>query len=129
MDLSDSVAQRVRHNNLKYRTVQIKVRFDDFTTHTRAKTLEKPESTSDALWKTGKGLFETFYQSSKRPVRLIGIGVSDFDSEETPQVDLFDETPGKNSQQIDQVTDKIRDKFGSRFIHRARINRKFREKE
>ena len=63
------VAQRRRG-----RTIGIKVRLDDFSTHTRARTLAEPVSSADRVGPVALDLLRRF--SPPRPVRLLGVRVA-----------------------------------------------------
>ncbi|MHB1835426.1 MAG: DNA polymerase IV [Solirubrobacteraceae bacterium] len=56
------------------RTVSIKVRLDDFSTHTRARTLPEPVATSDRVLPVALDLLRRF--DPPRPVRLLGVRVA-----------------------------------------------------
>jgi DNA polymerase IV len=56
------------------RTIGIKVRLDDFTTVTRARTLPEPTCDPDAVSAIAVGLLEQY--SPPRPVRLLGVRVA-----------------------------------------------------
>ncbi len=56
------------------RTVSIKVRLDDFSTHTRARTLAEPVSTADRVAPVALDLLQRF--RPWRPVRLLGVRVA-----------------------------------------------------
>ncbi len=60
------------------RTVGIKVRLDDFSTFTRAKTLPEPVRDGPALAGLAVGLLRDF--APARPVRLLGVRVAGFDA-------------------------------------------------
>jgi DNA polymerase IV len=66
------VAQRRRG-----RTVGIKVRLDDFSTHTRARTLPEPVSSPDRIGPVALELLRRF--AAPRPVRLLGVRVAGLD--------------------------------------------------
>jgi DNA polymerase-4 len=53
------------------RTVGIKVRLDDFSTHTRARTLAEPVSSADRVGPVARELLRRF--APPRPVRLLGV--------------------------------------------------------
>lgn len=63
------------------RTVHIKVRYDDFTTVTRAHTLPTPTADPDLVATTARRLLRAT-EAGARPVRLVGVGVSGFDHDE-----------------------------------------------
>ena len=56
------------------RTIGIKVRLDDFTTHTRARTLPQPVNDVDRVGPVARELLRRF--APPRPVRLIGVRVA-----------------------------------------------------
>jgi DNA polymerase IV len=56
------------------RTIAIKVRLDDFSTHTRARTLAEPVSSADCVGPVALDLLTRF--SPARPVRLLGVRVA-----------------------------------------------------
>jgi len=56
------------------RTIGIKVRLDDFSTHTRARTLPEPVSSADRVGPVALDLLRRFAPS--RPVRLLGVRVA-----------------------------------------------------
>jgi DNA polymerase IV len=66
------------------RTVRIKVRLDDWTTVTRARTLA--ERTNDAALVTEVALELLREYAPPRPVRLIGVGLAGFGEREPPPV-------------------------------------------
>jgi len=63
------IAQRRRG-----RTIGIKVRLDDFSTHTRARTLAEPVCSADRVGPVALDLLRRF--SPPRPVRLLGVRVA-----------------------------------------------------
>jgi DNA polymerase-4 len=56
------------------RTIGIKVRLDDFSTHTRARTLSDPVSSADQVGQVARELLRRF--APPRPVRLLGVRVA-----------------------------------------------------
>jgi DNA polymerase IV len=65
------------------RTVGIKVRLDDFSTHTRARTLPLPVSGADDVGRVALELLRAF--APARPVRLLGVRVAGLNTEEAPE--------------------------------------------
>jgi DNA polymerase-4 len=62
------------------RTIGIKVRLDDFSTHTRARTREEPTNDFGIVSEVARTLLREF--DPLRPVRLIGVRVAGLDEEE-----------------------------------------------
>ena len=56
------------------RTIGIKVRLDDFSTHTRARTLTEPVGTADRIGPVARDLLRRF--AAPRPVRLLGVRIA-----------------------------------------------------
>ncbi|HZU59657.1 MAG TPA: hypothetical protein VE983_01760, partial [Solirubrobacteraceae bacterium] len=56
------------------RTVGIKIRLDDFSTHTRARTLDHPVADRDEVGRVARELLMRF--GVPRPVRLLGVRVA-----------------------------------------------------
>jgi DNA polymerase-4 len=70
------------------RTIGIKVRLDDFSTHTRARTLAEPVASADRVGPIALDLLRRF--AAPRPVRLLGVRVAGLEQEadEEPQLTL-----------------------------------------
>jgi DNA polymerase-4 len=82
------VGRQTRGEGLAGRVVTLKIRFTGFETHTRRQTLEKPTNHDKTIFRTALALTkERAFQN--RAVRLIGVGLSDWTSKETNQMDLF----------------------------------------
>ena len=106
--LSDSVADRLRRHGLAGRTVTVKVRFADFHTITRSRTLASPVDTGPAV--AGAAL-ELLEQVDPSPgVRLLGVSVSNLAPEPAHQLS-FDET-GQSWGEASLAVDEIRRRFG-----------------
>jgi len=111
---ANRVARRMRQDAVKGKTITLKVKYSDFTQITRSVTL--PESTDDALEIFGK-VCDLLDKTSvgKRPVRLLGISVSNFKSECSDQLLLFhDETSHKKEKQLHNAMDSIYERFGDK---------------
>jgi DNA polymerase-4 len=61
------------------RTIGIKVRFDDFRTLTRARTLDVPAAEVGVVWPVARELLRRL--DPQRPVRLLGVRVAGLDEE------------------------------------------------
>jgi DNA polymerase-4 len=68
--LCDGLAAQARAG----RTVGIKIRLDDFSTHTRARTLAEPVSAADRVGPVALELLRRF--AAQRPLRLLGVRVA-----------------------------------------------------
>ena len=122
MELTEQVCWRLRQHELYGRTVQIKLRFHDFSTISRSHTLPEATQQTKQVWQVVMELFDKATQSESRPLRLVGVGVSSLSDEaQRPQVqtDMFDQPKDTHQTQLDEVTDAIKSRFGSSGIRRG----------
>jgi DNA polymerase-4 len=122
MELTEQVCWRLRQNDLYGRTVQIKLRFPDFTTITRSHTLPEATQQTKQVWQAVVELFDKAMYNETRPLRLVGVGVSSLkDEAHRPQVqaDMFDLPENTRQTQLDEVADAIKSRFGSNGIRRG----------
>ncbi len=122
-ELSDKVASRLRRYGLMGRVVFLKLRYSDFSTVTRRKTLAVRSSLSESIFKESRELLRTRTEAGKRPVRLIGVGMAGLGgSEEGAQGRLFGGEDAENLKRIERLeraADGIRAKLGEDAIGRA----------
>ena len=122
MQLSEQVAYRLRRKEVKGRTIQIKIRYNDFSTYTRAETLDKLTHSTRLISENAKALLDSCLAKNSKPVRLVGVGVTSLagKGEKLPeQNDLFSAVNEEKENHIDQLTDDINKRFGKRSIHRG----------
>jgi len=74
---SAELSRRLRQRNLAGRTIGIKVRLDDWTTVTRARTIDQPTDQPDLIGELARELLRDY--SPTRPVRLLGVRVAAFE--------------------------------------------------
>jgi nucleotidyltransferase/DNA polymerase involved in DNA repair len=113
LGLCDGVARRLRSSGLKAHTVTLKYRDETFKTQTRAKVLEEPADSGNALYAVAWKLFLSVH--GRRSVRLLGVYTSGFGKRE--QLQLFRSaapTP-------DKVRDAIVERFGTDAVTRASL--------
>ena len=119
LDLTRQVASRLRCNQLRGRTVHVKIRFSNFRTITRSHTLPQSTDITQELWNTGLPLLIKNLPQRHGGVRLLGFSVSGFDAADSHQSDLFSEPSMVKQAQLDTVSDWIHARFGSAAIARA----------
>lgn len=116
--LADTVGHRLRHKMFKGRTLQIKIKYNDFTVITRSKTFSRGTDSTDFIFNEAFELMKA--NRGKKPIRLLGISLSNFGGDEAAQLSLFKEESGE-TQKVDIMVDSVRDKFGYAAINRASI--------
>jgi DNA polymerase IV len=119
LELSEQVGCRLRRHALKGRTVQLKVRYADFHTVTRAHTLPQFTDVTHEIWQTAVGLFATKLPARRLQVRLLGVGLSGLDRPAAVQLSLFPDPQHEQQSRLDEVSDRIREKFGGGALQRA----------
>jgi DNA polymerase-4 len=74
--LAERVGRSLRQNGKLIKCVSIKLRFADFDTLTRNRTLPQATDADELIFEAGLRLARTALEKEKRAVRLIGIGVA-----------------------------------------------------
>lgn len=120
---TEQVSARLRRHELRAKAVMVKIRYGDFRTITRTKTLPEPTDRTDALWGAARGLFTQWSRRDFQPVRLIGMGAAVSDADAADQLSLFGGEDDQRQRRLDQTTDSIRGRFGDDAIQRARLLR------
>ena len=111
--LSQMVARRLREHQMHARTVQLKLRYSDFTTLTRANTLEQPTQIDIELIEHSRLLFRKNWNGS--PVRLLGVQTSSLEHAEG-QLNLLEGEKTRRWRSALSAMDKLRDRFGEKSV-------------
>lgn len=115
--MSSKVSRRLRKKGLEGNTIYIKVRYGDFTTYTRRITVSIATNDTDKIYRTGLRLLER-EELLNKPVRLLGIGVSNLYEENRKQLSLFNDNI--KADKLTKTIDGLKDKFGDNSVFRAR---------
>lgn len=107
--LTGMVARRLREHGLYTRTVQIKLRYSDFSTFTRAFTLEHATHLDGEILREVRRLFRTNWTG--KPLRLVGVYAQSLERSEG-QLSLFDQEQAGRWEKALGAVDRLRDKFG-----------------
>jgi DNA polymerase-4 len=116
--LGERVGADLRQRNKRARCVTLKLRYGDFTTITRRKTLSQSTDSDQVIFETGQKLLKQALSGEKRAVRLIGIGVSEL-VEAGRQLDMMDGS-AQRQEQLNRAIDRIRKKYGFTAIQTGR---------
>ncbi|RFA11113.1 DNA polymerase IV [Subtercola boreus] len=121
--LSDQVAVRLRRAGLAAKTVALKVRFSDFSTISRSRTLSEPTDLAQTISDAARDLFD--HVGLEQRVRLIGVRAENLvEAHETVhQPSLWeDESAAPSSWRDAEVTvDRVAEKFGRNILKRASL--------
>jgi DNA polymerase-4 len=115
--LCEMVGRRLREHRLAARTVQLKLRYTDFTTITRAHSIERGTDIDTELFQEIRELFRRNWKGGA-PVRLVGVHASGW-ADASEQMDLLDEGRHEKWRQTLAAADRLRDKFGESAVKLA----------
>ena len=117
LELSDHVAERLRKDGYRARKVTLKLRYSNFSTHTKQTSLDKLVETGEAIAEVARGLFSQFPLNQK--IRLIGVAAGDLrrDGQDPQQLPLFGEATGR--EKLSHTVDEIKQKFGAGALRRG----------
>ena len=118
--LSERTAARLRRAGHVGRTVSIKVRFADFTTITRAKTLAEPTDLARVVYETARMLYDALRLDRAR-IRLVGVRVEGLtDAGVTPhQLAMDGATEGWR--EAERAADRAVARFGAGAVRPAAL--------
>jgi len=125
--LSEMVGRRVREQHFFARTVQLKLRYTDFTTITRAHTLHTSTNLDTEIFECVAALFQKNWTAG-RTVRLLGVQVSSLETQQGQQ-DLLQAPQQRRWSRVLEAADQLRDKYGdSSVMLGGGMPARFREK-
>ena len=114
--LSEMVARRLRDHRLYARTVQIKLRYSDFSTFTRSRTLDHASQIDLEIADAARDLFHKAWTGGK--IRLLGVYAQQLDAGEG-QTNLLVEDRTEKWRKTLSAVDKLRDKYGDTTVSLA----------
>jgi DNA polymerase-4 len=117
MRLSEMVGRRLREANFYARTIQLKLRYKDFTTITRAHTLPAATQLDTEIFEQIRQLFLKNWKQGV-PVRLLGVHASSFEAQ-GDQINLLDGSRQQRWKDALAAADRLRDKFGESSVKLA----------
>jgi DNA polymerase-4 len=125
--LTEMVCRRLREHHLHARNVQIKLRYSDFTTCTRGRTLARATQLDAEVLEIVRELFTTNWETG-RTVRLLGVQVSLLEAG-SGQMELLASPQETRLKQAMTAVDALRDRFGESAVSLAGgMSARFRER-
>lgn len=115
--LSDRVAARLREGGWEAGTIALKLRYADFTTVSRSRSLGEPTDASQRIGEVAIGLFDQLELA--QPVRLVGVRAEKLRSGGAGMAALWDDDAGWK--RIDAALDGARERFGGGALTRASV--------
>ena len=134
--LCDSVGSRIRKDKRTAACISVTVRGADRKKHSHQKNLGTGTDITNEIYTVSKGLLREMWDGRK-PLRLIGVSLTNLNEEEYQQTSFHDYDPEKEKERkADQVMDAIRSRFGRGMVKRGsmigediRVARKDRGRE
>jgi DNA polymerase-4 len=124
--LTEQVARSLRRQQVKGRVITVKLRDSSFKTVTRRVTLATPTDFEEQIYREALNLAERAGWGG-RWVRLIGVGVSNFEVGGVVQLGLFEEettAPERPElRQLHQTVDALKDRFGEAAVTKGTVLR------
>ncbi len=116
--LVEKAAAQLRGEGMRARCITLKLRYSDFKTVTRSKTLDTPACEDALIFDTVLALFRKLFVRRTR-VRLVGVALTSLVSGPMAQMDLFEHLDRGRWDRLYAGIDRIRSKYGFHSILRA----------
>lgn len=107
---SEEVGRDLRRKGYYAKTIAIILRTKDFIDYSHQTKLVNATNVSEVIYKTAIALLDNAWRGE--PIRLIGVRLADFTSENVKQVSLFEEPKEETNEKVQMALDKIKDKYG-----------------
>jgi DNA polymerase-4 len=125
--LSEMVGRRLREHHLFARTIHLKLRYTDFSTITRAQTLDHGTQLDTEIFSATRAMLR-HNRKAGATIRLLGVNASGLEQDEG-QLNLLAEPATDRWRKALSAVDQIRDKFGEQSVSLASGMRgRFRER-
>jgi DNA polymerase-4 len=118
--LSERVGGRLRAQGYRGRTVSIKIRFADFTTITRSRTLRDPTDVTQDIYATALDLYEALGLDRAR-LRLVGVRVEGLADADAVLEQLQLGAPEHGWRDADAAIDRAAQRFGRGAVRPAAL--------
>lgn len=125
--LSEKVGRRLREQNVYARVIQLKLRYTDFSTITRAHTLDHGTQLDHEIFQQARSLMHR-NRKAGAAIRLLGVHAGSLESREG-QMNLLGEPEADRWRKALSAVDQLRDRFGENSVSLATgLNGRFRER-
>ncbi|MEV7135365.1 DNA polymerase IV [Arthrobacter sp. NPDC093128] len=118
--LSHRTAERLRSTGMVARTISLKLRYADFSTITRSRTVHSPVDSAQLIFAVTVQLLESL---GTRPmtVRLVGVRAEQLEDAAHASLQLSLDRRDDNWRAAEQALDRVAEKFGSKSVIPARL--------
>lgn len=123
---ADRVGKQARREKLYAKTIAVIFKTSDFVSYSHQIKLVNPTNVTEEIYKTSLQVLKNGWRGE--PLRLIGIRLADFTTDNSKQVSLFDQEKDIHVDKIQEVIDHITDKFGEGTIIPASLKEQEEDK-
>jgi DNA polymerase-4 len=118
--LSHRTASRLRSAGMLARTIALKLRYADFSTISRSKTMQTPVDSAQLIYQVASQLLASL---GERPmsVRLVGVRAEQLEPAEHTSLQLSLDRRDDNWRAAEQALDRVTERFGSKTVLPARL--------
>ncbi len=114
--LVSRAAGDLRDDDLRARTITVRIRDRDFTTRQASRTVDEALESDRAIFLVARELLQKLRKARRVPARLLGVGLSNFGDPPARQLTLFESANGRletpKLRQVSRAMDEVREKFG-----------------
>ncbi|MEO5319589.1 DNA polymerase IV [Arthrobacter sp. CC3] len=118
--LSHRTAERLRSTGMVARTISLKLRYTDFSTITRSRTVHAPVDSAQLIYAVAVQLLESLGPRAMT-VRLVGVRAEQLEEAAQTSLQLSFDRRDDNWRAAEQALDKVAAKFGSKSVLPARL--------
>jgi DNA polymerase-4 len=118
--LSHRTATRLRSSGMVARTVALKLRFADFSTITRSRTVHTPVDSAQLIYAVAIQLLESL-GTRAMTVRLVGVRAEQLEEAARTSLQLSIDRRDENWRAAEQALDEVTRRFGSKSVLPARL--------
>jgi len=117
LSIVEQTTYRLRKHKLYASVVNVQLKTNEFKVSSHQRKLDMPTNSTKIIYEEAKRLLKELHKGV--PIRLIGIRVDNLSNKEEMQLSIFDNTNNEKQEKLDNVIDKIKDKYGYNTITRA----------
>jgi DNA polymerase-4 len=118
--LSHRTAERLRASGMVARTVALKLRYADFSTVTRSRTVHTPVDSAQLIYAVAIQLLDSL-GSRPMTVRLVGVRAEQLEAAAQTSLQLSIDRRDDNWRAAEQALDRVAEKFGNKTVLPARL--------
>ncbi len=117
LSLAETVSARLREDNVKISVISVGIKDYNFVYYGHQRTLDTPTNITYEIYETACQIFDEMW--NKIPIRHLGIHTSHVTTENSRQLNIFDNVDYEKMERLDKAVDEIRKRFGIDAIKRA----------